>query len=90
MNTENTTKKILHPRPDKWREEFINLNGEWEFFFDEPTYDRRITVPFSWASPLSGIGKLLAPRAYPIPRPPAPIRTTLIFLAITYLLVFSF
>ena len=63
MNTENTTKKILHPRPDKWREEFINLNGEWEFFFDEPTYDRRITVPFSWASPLSGIGKFLAPRA---------------------------
>ena len=57
MNTENTTKKILHPRPDQWREEFINLNGEWEFSFDAPTYDRRITVPFSWASPLSGIGE---------------------------------
>ena len=57
MNTENTTKKILHPCPDKWREEFINLNGEWEFSFDAPTYDRRITVPFSWASPLSGIGE---------------------------------
>lgn len=57
MNTENTTKKILHPRPDQWREEFINLNGEWEFSFDAPTYERRITVPFSWASPLSGIGE---------------------------------
>lgn len=50
-------KKLLHPRPDKWRSTYINLNGEWDFSLDAPTYDRRITVPFSWASPLSGIAE---------------------------------
>jgi len=48
----------------------MNLNGEWDFRFDEDnvgllekwqtdglgSYDTKIIVPFSWVSPLSGIG----------------------------------
>ena len=49
--------KLSHPRPERRREHWINLNGTWEFSLDAPTYDRRITVPYSWASPLSGIGE---------------------------------
>jgi hypothetical protein len=58
-----------HPRPDRVRGHWLNLNGPWEFRFDaadsgrasgwsEPGaagFDRRITVPFGWQSPLSGI-----------------------------------
>src|ERR1035441_624031 len=60
-----------HPRPDFQRDEWINLNGVWEFRFDaedrglheqwwQPaaSYDRRITVPFCWESKLSGIRKV--------------------------------
>lgn len=47
----------LHPMPDRMRSRWMNLNGEWEFSFDEPIFDRTITVPFSWASPLSGIAE---------------------------------
>ncbi len=59
-----------HPRPDFERDLWINLNGEWEFAADsldvgeiqywetaDSLYVDRIQVPFSWASPLSGIGK---------------------------------
>lgn len=49
--------KPSHPRPDRKRPHWLNLNGEWEFSLDTPTYDRRITVPFSWSCPLSGIGE---------------------------------
>ncbi len=52
----NRIPKPLHPSPDRVREGWLNLNGEWEFSFDEPSYDRKITVPFSWGAPLSGIG----------------------------------
>lgn len=51
----NTIPKPSHPAPDRVRRNWLNLNGEWEFSFDEPSYDRHITVPFSWACPLSGI-----------------------------------
>jgi hypothetical protein len=60
-----------HPRPDFQRDEWINLNGVWEFRFDpedrglreqwwQPaaSYDRQITVPFCWESKLSGIRKV--------------------------------
>ena len=47
----------LHPTPDKVRKNWVNLNGEWEFSFDVPSFDKKITVPFSWESPLSGIGE---------------------------------
>jgi hypothetical protein len=59
-----------HPRPDFERDLWINLNGEWEFAADsldvgemqywetaDSLFTDSIQVPFSWASPLSGIGK---------------------------------
>ena len=49
-----------HPRPDFMRQTFCNLNGQWQFAFDDadagmaekwydPAHklDRTITVPFS-------------------------------------------
>ncbi|MBB6674426.1 glycoside hydrolase family 2 protein [Cohnella nanjingensis] len=59
-----------YPRPDWQRSDWLNLNGAWAFRLDpageghgQPrqdeeasAYDARITVPFSWASPLSGVG----------------------------------
>ncbi len=56
-----------HPRPDFEREEWINLNGNWGFRFDqedvglrdqwfnEADFEEKIVVPFPWGSPLSGI-----------------------------------
>ncbi|SEO74283.1 glycoside hydrolase family 2 protein [Paenibacillus sp. OV219] len=57
-----------YPRPDWQRQDWLNLNGTWEFRLDTtevasgyetPTtqFDSEIIVPFSWASPLSGIGR---------------------------------
>ncbi|MBE3577940.1 MAG: glycoside hydrolase family 2 [Limnochordales bacterium] len=61
-----------YPRPDFVRTEWLNLNGEWEFAFDDenrglaerwyaPTtspsvFPLRIQVPFAYQTPLSGIG----------------------------------
>ncbi|MEK5645706.1 glycoside hydrolase family 2 [Paenibacillus rhizosphaerae] len=58
-----------HPRPQFERQDWINLNGEWEFEFDdsktgerekwhtgEKKLSRRIQVPFAFQSRLSGIG----------------------------------
>jgi len=56
-----------HPRPDFQREDFINLNGQWAFTFNETLaqgamqsasiegLDQNITVPFPWGSKLSGV-----------------------------------
>jgi len=57
-----------HPRPDFMRSRWINLNGQWEFAFDddcvgekegwysaEKAFDGRIIVPFPYQSRLSGI-----------------------------------
>ena len=57
-----------HPRPDHWRSEWQNLNGVWNFQFDnenkgeiekwfENTSDfpQTINVPYSWGAPLSGV-----------------------------------
>ncbi len=57
-----------HPRPDFQREEWLNLNGAWQFQFDAPDAGetqgwfqsgllaaRPIIVPFPWGSPLSGV-----------------------------------
>lgn len=56
-----------HPRPDFYREEWINLNGTWRFTFDFDTanegivrnqisdFQARILVPFPWGSKLSNI-----------------------------------
>ena len=56
-----------HPRPDMMRAQWVNLNGDWQFDFDDAdagraqnwmtkeTWGRTITVPFPWQAPLSGI-----------------------------------
>ncbi len=59
-----------HPRPDLFREQWLNLNGAWRFGFDPrtvgeqerwhpagagPRKDLTINVPFPWESSLSGI-----------------------------------
>src|SRR6266702_3635500 len=46
-----------YPRPRLRRDQWINLNGEWEFAFDRPDFDRSIIVPFAYQSELSGIGQ---------------------------------
>ncbi|MBQ9950827.1 MAG: glycoside hydrolase family 2 [Clostridia bacterium] len=60
------------PRPEKQRENWLNLNGQWDFklfaagneeaekAFDRAGYDREITVPFSWVCPLSGVEEKVA------------------------------
>lgn len=58
-----------HPRPDFVRDTFCNLNGEWQFAFDDANaglregwhrpgkeLPLRITVPFAYQTRLSGIG----------------------------------
>ena len=57
-----------HPRPDFMREQWVNLNGLWNFKFDKQnvgegekwfsdtrSFDKKILVPYSWGSKLSGI-----------------------------------
>ena len=46
-----------YPRPSLRRREWTNLNGQWRFAFDEPSFDRTITVPFAYQAELSGIGR---------------------------------
>ena len=58
-----------HPRPDFYRADWVNLNGEWEFHEDysrsgrarklyhaDAALDQKITVPFCRESVLSGLG----------------------------------
>lgn len=58
-----------HPKPQFERQSWLNLNGEWDFCFDNglsgearrfyedfSAYDKKITVPFCLESELSGIG----------------------------------
>ena len=56
-----------HPRPDFQREAFVNLNGHWDFTFDQAIaeagiaanstegFDKSILVPFPWGSELSEV-----------------------------------
>ena len=44
-----------HPRPDFCRENWLCLNGLWDFSIGSPCYDRQILVPFSPESQLSGV-----------------------------------
>lgn len=58
MSTEmNIIPRPEFPRPDFVRNEWQSLNGTWKFSFDEPVYDRTITVPFCYQSPMSTIGE---------------------------------
>ena len=45
-----------YPRPDFVRRDWLSLNGEWEFSFDEPVFDKKIIVPYCYQSKASGIG----------------------------------
>ncbi len=58
-----------HPNPNFYRENYINLNGQWDFEFDfgnsgidremykkDAVFSKKITVPFCPESELSGIG----------------------------------
>ena len=58
-----------HPRPDFMRDTFVNLNGEWQFAFDDDdaglragwqrpgtALPLRITVPFAYQTRMSGLG----------------------------------
>ena len=65
--TQPETPRPEYPRPQFVRSEWLNLNGEWEFTFDDANQGRqqgwqdgrrlkrRITVPFPYQSELSGI-----------------------------------
>ena len=51
----------IYPRPQMRRDNWLNLNGEWDFTVTEwenlpQIYDRTIQVPFCTESALSGIG----------------------------------
>ncbi|MBQ4556205.1 MAG: hypothetical protein IJA60_00975 [Clostridia bacterium] len=62
------TSRPEHPDPAWKREDWINLNGYWDFTFDpnevgiaekwyngEKAFDKKINVPYPWESELSGI-----------------------------------
>ncbi len=67
---ENVNLRQEHPRPDKYREQWLNLNGEWDFeidnsksgkdkkFFERTSLNDKILLPFSPESVLSGIGNI--------------------------------
>ncbi len=65
----NTIPRPEHPRPDFFREQYLNLNGVWQFAFDdedfglseewfrpEKTFPLEITVPFAYQTKMSGLG----------------------------------
>lgn len=65
----STIPRSEHPRPDFMRDTFENLNGEWQFAFDDEriglkerwyqvgkTLPLTITVPFAYQTKLSGLG----------------------------------
>lgn len=63
-----TTPRPEYPRPQFERAEWLNLNGAWQFDFDDANaglagkwyeshpFSKTITVPFAFQSSLSGIG----------------------------------
>ncbi|MBU2666880.1 hypothetical protein KOI35_25545 [Actinoplanes bogorensis] len=51
-----------YPRPHFDRSHsWVSLDGEWDFSFTEPVYDRRITVPYAWETSASGIAEFWQP-----------------------------
>jgi beta-galactosidase/beta-glucuronidase len=67
MANETAIPRPEYPRPQLVREQWLNLNGEWEFAFDDANeglrlgwhdgreLPRRIIVPFGYQAELSGI-----------------------------------
>ncbi|MBP3333695.1 MAG: beta galactosidase jelly roll domain-containing protein [Clostridia bacterium] len=70
MNTEKIIPRSEYPRPDRVREDWLCLNGQWDFAFDETgkgisenwmnrkSLDTEITVPFVYQCELSGVNDL--------------------------------
>lgn len=69
MEQLQSIRRAEHPRPDYQRETFFNLNGTWQFAFDDQNLglkqgwaakghelNSRITVPFCYQCTASGIG----------------------------------
>ena len=58
MQKENKTNipRGEYPRPQFVRENWMSLNGEWDFSFGTDVFDRKIIVPYVYQSSLSGIG----------------------------------
>ena len=68
---QGTEVAVVHPRPQLVRDYWIELNGTWEFAYDDAdrgkeeawyrpgaqVFDRSITVPFPPESKASGIGE---------------------------------
>ena len=44
-----------YPRPQFVRENWMNLNGTWDFSFETDCFDKSIQVPFAYQTKLSGI-----------------------------------
>ena len=68
QSSEKKGERTEHPRPDWHREKWMNLNGKWNFVFDDfgvgkdeawyagnRKFDKEINVPYPWESELSGI-----------------------------------
>lgn len=61
------TERPEHPRPDWKREQWLNLNGWWDFNYDpagdglregwqaDHDFTQKINVPFGWTTELSGV-----------------------------------
>ncbi|HOH31604.1 MAG TPA: beta-glucuronidase, partial [Candidatus Hydrogenedentes bacterium] len=57
--------RLEHPNPQLMREDWLNLNGTWEFaetdeevaFLGDAVYPDHIVVPFCRESTLSGLGR---------------------------------
>ena len=50
-----TLPRSEYPRPDFRRDNWLCLNGQWDFSIGEDTFDKKITVPFACEAPLSGV-----------------------------------
>ncbi|MEK3889354.1 glycoside hydrolase family 2 protein [Bacillus sp. FSL K6-3431] len=67
--TNKTIPRSEYPRPHFVREDWLNLNGEWDFAFDNDNtgekerwfecknFEQKIIVPFTYETKASGIGK---------------------------------
>ncbi len=68
LSRAQTIPRPEHPRPDMFRADWQTLNGSWDFEFDdddkglqerwyagEKAFSKKITVPYCFQSPLSGI-----------------------------------
>jgi len=57
-----------YPRPQLQRDSYLNLNGLWDFSFSTnkncDEYDKKILVPFSPESVLSGVSVTLSPKMF--------------------------